>query len=309
MSEQRRWKSVAKFAVKLLIAAAILYFVFQKLDTQSLKRYLFTISPLYIALAFSFFVLSKVLSAFRLKRFLDVLAVPVSSASNLKLYWLGMFYNLFLPGGIGGDGYKILLFRQKYQVPAKKLVVPLLLDRVSGVFSLVILLCALVLFISVPFISTPLWPIALLGIVVLVVSSYFIIQKLFPAYTLRFFYLTPYSLAVQGCQVVSATVLLIGFGVQCRLAENLFSFLVSSIVSIVPITPGGVGLRELTFTYSAKWGLIVCGQAAPEMIEQTITYGAALGLMFFAITALASLFGLYYHLFPEKMGILHQKKA
>ncbi len=29
---------------------------------------------------------------------------------NAMLYWQGMAYNLFLPGGIGGDAYKMLAY-------------------------------------------------------------------------------------------------------------------------------------------------------------------------------------------------------
>ncbi len=50
-----------------------------------------------------------------------------------------MFYNLFLPGGIGGDGYKIYLLQKNYQTGTKKIFGAVLADRISGMVALVVL--------------------------------------------------------------------------------------------------------------------------------------------------------------------------
>ncbi len=39
-----------------------------------------------------------------------------------------MFYNLFLPGGIGGDAYKGYVLKKKYEVKTKSVVSILVLD-------------------------------------------------------------------------------------------------------------------------------------------------------------------------------------
>jgi hypothetical protein len=40
-----------------------------------------------------------------------------------------MFYNLFLPGAISGDAYKVVLLTRKYDVSYKKITAAVLLDR------------------------------------------------------------------------------------------------------------------------------------------------------------------------------------
>ena len=72
--------------------------------------------------------------------------VFISEKENLKLYYKGMFYNIMLPGGIGGDGYKGYYLHNTLQVPVKNLVRPILWDRITGAVSIVILIFVLVNF-------------------------------------------------------------------------------------------------------------------------------------------------------------------
>ena len=92
-----------------------------------------------------------------------------------------------------------------------------------------------------------------------------------------------YSLVLQGLQIVASWVLLEGLNLSDHAISYLFLFTLSSIVSVLPITLGGIGAREVTFFYGAQ----VLG------IE---TNGAvALSISFFVINALVSLIGIYFH--------------
>jgi hypothetical protein len=52
---------------------------------------------------------------------------------NLRLYFLGLFYNVLLPGGIGGDGYKIFMSEAKHiKFPAKNCSGPLCSIGLAG---------------------------------------------------------------------------------------------------------------------------------------------------------------------------------
>jgi hypothetical protein len=51
-----------------------------------------------------------------------------------------MFYNLFLPGAISGDAYKVVLLTRKYDVSYKKITAAVLLDRFSGLLALGLIL-------------------------------------------------------------------------------------------------------------------------------------------------------------------------
>jgi uncharacterized membrane protein YbhN (UPF0104 family) len=71
--------------------------------------------------------------------------------------------------------------------------------------------------------------------------------------------------------------------IEVSTLEYLFIFLISSIVSVLPLTIGGIGSRELVFLYGALWlGL-----------EEDRSVG--ISMLFFLITAFVSLLGIWYH--------------
>ena len=63
----------------------------------------------------------------------------------------------------------------------------------------------------------------------------------------------------------------------------IFTFLVSSIAAIIPITPGGIGLREATF------------QIGANILDFDAVAGPAIGTLFFIITLVVSFWGILYH--------------
>src|SRR6185295_9413691 len=88
------------------------------------------------------FIISKIVSSFRLNLYFKNAGVELSQPQNLRLYWLGMFYNLFLPGSISGDAYKVILLKRKYNASYKKTSAAVLLDRFSGLLALGLIMSA-----------------------------------------------------------------------------------------------------------------------------------------------------------------------
>ena len=127
-----RFKNQLKTALKLLLTGLALYLVFRKIDTGQLFQLTKSIHWFWLIPAVVLFILSKVATAIRLNRYFENIGIHLSERQNWKLYLIGMFYNLFLPGGIGGDGYKVYLLNKEFRTPVKKLVQAALLDRLGG---------------------------------------------------------------------------------------------------------------------------------------------------------------------------------
>ena len=136
-----KYRRHAITALKVLVSAALIYFIFTKLDITEVMTILKKTKPFYLLSAAVFLVLSKVIASFRLNLYFHQLGVRLTQKSNLKLYLLGMFYNLFLPGGIGGDAYKGFVIQKKYPVPTKRVVSALVLDRLSGLLLIFLYSC------------------------------------------------------------------------------------------------------------------------------------------------------------------------
>ncbi|HHE06126.1 MAG TPA: flippase-like domain-containing protein, partial [Epsilonproteobacteria bacterium] len=134
-------KKAFSVAIKVLLSAAAIYLVLQKIDFTKTKDIFSTINYFWLTLGFIAFTLSRIIGAIRLNLYFSQIGLHLPAILNLKLYYLGMFYNLFLPGGIGGDGYKIYFLHKYYHTKKLLLLKATLLDRISGLFALIFLAC------------------------------------------------------------------------------------------------------------------------------------------------------------------------
>ena len=233
-------------------------------------------NPSLLALGLLLYNLSKVLSSFRLNLCFRDYDVVLSTKDNLVLYYIGMFYNLFLPGGIGGDAYKVWLLRQNGFGETNHLVRSVLFDRISGMMMLG------VLGLTLGWVSFPDIPYRYLLVfaAVITIPGFYILTLLFAKQLLKsFFKTTILSLGVQGLQIFCALAILTGLGVEDHILVYVTVFLISSLVSVLPISVGGIGIRELVFVAAAGFW----------PISQDVS--VAFSLLFFLLTALSSLPG------------------
>ncbi|MFC5626472.1 lysylphosphatidylglycerol synthase transmembrane domain-containing protein [Algoriphagus winogradskyi] len=268
--------------LKLVLTGLALFLVFRKIDTDQLWQITKTIHWLWLIPAILTFVLSKLFTAFRLNLYFKNIGVQISEKLNIKLYLIGMFYNLFLPGGIGGDGYKVYLLNKHYQTPVKPLVQASLLDRLGGLVAIVFLLLALVLPVdlTLPFASQIPWELLVVIAALLVFPAFWLMQKLlFKAFLPSFWKANGWSMAGQLAQLICAWFILKSLGVTENFLAYQLVFLLSSIVAVLPLTIGGVGARELVFVYAHTYA----------GIDEAIA--VAFSLIFFLITAMVSLTG------------------
>jgi len=268
-----------KFFAKLLLTAGALFIVFRKINSKELLQVLLQADLFYLLLATLFFILSKILSSFRLNYFLRAENVVITQLYNLKLYWLGMYYNLFLPGGIGGDGYKIYLLNKTTGVKVKSLFWAVLLDRVTGLLALFCLTTSLAYALPV---GVQWKQFIWLLIPFSVVLFYVVIRYFFSKYKGSFIITNIQSFGVQLLQLLSAFLILKAIGVSENYYLYMFVFLLSSIVATIPFTIGGVGAREITFIIGA------------ELLGLQMEPSVGLSFLFFFITAVVSLSGMYY---------------
>lgn len=280
MTEKQRKLLVT--ALKIGVSIALLYFIFTKIDFADVIQVLKSANPFWLAGAMVLFAISKIFNSFRLNLYFHVIDVRLTQVANLKLYLLGMFYNLFLPGGIGGDAYKGYVIQKKFKAGTKKVVGVLLLDRLSGMLLILMYACALAGLIDVPILKNfkiLFW----LAIPIGVFIFWIINKKMFP-YALPVFWKSfGYSALLQAIQLLAILCVIKALAIKTSVLAYLFIFMISSVVSVIPLTIGGVGSREVTFLYGAKW------------LNLDANTAIGISFTFFLITALVSLFGIVYH--------------
>ncbi len=283
-----RLKRLLITILKFAVTAAALYFVIRKVDVAQVKSLYGQADLVMLAGALLAFALSKLISAFRLNLYFRTIGINLKESANVRLYLLGMFYNLFLPGGIGGDGYKVYLLQKKYQTGTKKLIGAVLADRISGMVALAVLsLAGISLLKTGPGLSVLNFSFILIPAAFL--AYYLFIRYIYPHFLKINLVTFGYGFAVQLLQVISAGLLLLALGEAHDHLSYLVIFLVSSVVAVLPISVGGVGVRELTFLYGS------------QLLNVDMNIAVGISFLFYAITALVSLTGAWYLFRPVRL--------
>jgi len=237
----------------------------------------------YLVVGLLFVVVSSFLSAFRQNLSFRSTGAHLSPVLNLKLYWVGMFYNLFLPGGIGGDGIKVYLVHKYRKNGVKKNIGAMLVNRVAGLVAIGMITILLYYF------SGDIFKIGLsglLGIPLLYLFYYFVLKYFLKSFLPIQAGLFGWSMLLQLMQLLSALFILIAFNQFSDVTEYLFLFFFSAIATAIPITIGGVGAREMVFLFGAKF------------LHLNKELSIALSVMFFLLSAIVSLVGIYWVFFP-----------
>jgi uncharacterized membrane protein YbhN (UPF0104 family) len=239
--------------VRLLIAVAAMYFALRNVNWQEIKQLGWNASLLWLLPAFLLYNVSQCISAYRLLQFYKILQPGITYLFNLRLYYKGMFYNLFLPGGIGGDAYKIISLKNSSNT-YKQLTTATLLDRVNGLSILALIITVLSLFVSLEgwldgfFSLLPL--LAAVGLPCFWLIVYFFFKpfnRLLPFTGLL-------SAFIQGFQLLSFLCVLSALQINTSSpAELALVFFVSSVISALPFSIGGIGTRELAMATGAAY--------------------------------------------------------
>ena len=263
---------------KILISVILLYFVFQKIPFREVTKLWSNINFIYLLIASLLFLASQIISTKRLELYFKANDFHLSFRSNLELYFLGMFYNFFIPGGIGGDAYKVYLLNKNFGWSAKKITSSLFNDRLSGLLAI----CVLILGFSFNLLEAKFFPILFMLLVVGFFFTYFLTKKLFSTYTKVFFKAFSYSFLVQILQVISFISLLKSLDVTDNFTIYAVVFLASSVLSLISFA--GIGVREMLFLQASKW----------FSFQPEISVSAS--LLFTMITAFFSLFGVIFQI-------------
>ncbi|SFI54671.1 lysylphosphatidylglycerol synthase transmembrane domain-containing protein [Halpernia frigidisoli] len=275
--------------LKIAVSLVLLILVFRKINFQEVAEVLKHVHFIPLFFASILFFSSQVLSAKRLEFYLKAQDFNLSFKSNFELYFLGMFYNFFIPGGVGGDAYKIYLLHQNFDWSAKKLTSALFNDRLSGLLAIIILICG---FASYLFDNQYLI-LFLLIILIVILSSFQLSKKIFPAYKSIFFKTFFISVLIQVLQVSCFLFLLKSLGVNENYLIYALVFLASSVLSLISFA--GIGVREMLFFQAAKY------------FDFNATISVSASLLFTLITAIFSFIGVYFQIRKLNLNLAENK--
>lgn len=237
-------KKNAITVLKIIISVASIYLVLQKVRFNDIVTALMTANNLLLILSLMLYILSKMISALRTFTILEKYKIPFSILENLKIYWTAMYYNLFLPGGIGGDIYRTILINRRHKAGLKLSTSIVLMDRTAGLTALIAsgLICLLFTSLKVKF-----YILSALGVPFILLLFAVFTNTLLPRLKSRLVEITIQSFLVQLCQIYCLWLILYAFRITSDYQVYILIFLVSSIAAMLPFSVGGIGVREFVF--------------------------------------------------------------
>jgi len=306
MTSPKKWLIV----LQLLITGGLLTWIFSNSEFRSqIGEVLLRENPNWLLLGFLLAGLSHLLGIIRWRIFLVALEIRISFWRAAQIYLLGLFFSTFLIGMIAGDAAKaLILISQGHRRSAAFLSI--ILDRISGLIVLVFSSVVLMLWhydwlmsskIIGQMMHIVLWYFGvLMGLLIISfvavriklpdripdrVSFKWRIQEFCNGY---YVFISKWPRAIAACGVsigVTALYYAVFYCSAQAAAVNLslsevFAFMpmVEAIVGL-PITFGGIGMREHLFT-------LILGELSAVPLTQAVMVSIT-GYLLFALWGLA----------------------
>ena len=132
MTRERRLFSTL---IKVAVTAALYAAVFYTIDVGKLWDRLQTVRVGWVALGVLVYAGGQWLSAWRWWLLLRPVRLDVPYLRMVAFYFIGMFFNIFLPTIVGGDAVKALLLTRETGAPARS-TMSVFMERNVGLFAL-----------------------------------------------------------------------------------------------------------------------------------------------------------------------------
>ncbi len=279
----------------MIIAVAAMYIVSRKVDWHDVRRIEWGCSLLWLLPAFICYNLSQCISAYRLLQYYKVFLPAINYLFNLRLYYRGMFYNLFLPGGIGGDAYKIVALKNSSNT-YRQLTTATLMDRVTGLGVLIVIITTLSLLVPIQGLLDDFFSILPMLVITGVPAYYLVVWYYFKPFHHVLPTAASLSLLVQGFQMLCFFCILVALKIDTDpVLVAAFLFFTSSVIAAMPVSIGGIGTRELAIATGA-----LHFQFSPAKMVTA-------SLIFFLLVVMSSLMGWLINVKESRAASLDQK--
>ena len=283
---------MVKLFIKFTISGILIALVLYKINLHNLVYMMRKIGVLEFLGLSCLYIFAQLISSLRWSMVISSLKEKTSPLYLFKLYLMGMFANLFLPSTIGGDTIKGYIISKSIGV--RKAVSSIFLERYNGLLVLLLLsLISSLLFFK-------LFGIKIVGLIVGIN-----IFSLFAIYTLKFikhekvrnFYIdiatfhksrnfypvTALSFLVQTINILMYFFVALKLNFHANIAFYFAFIPIITLISFLPISFNGIGVREFSFVYFFKFAGLSSTQA--------VTLSLA---VFFVVVFTSLLGGIFY---------------
>jgi uncharacterized membrane protein YbhN (UPF0104 family) len=303
----KKHRATAILLAKIGVSAGLLAFFLSKLDFSHFWETLSGADLGYVSLAMVAYLVGQVISAVRWTVLSRPLGFNMGLSGMTAYYFIGMFFNLFAPGTVGGDLSKIYYLTREGQQDGNeswgaatlRAAVSVVADRAVGMCVLVWLGAAgLLLFAHYriqPAVRSATLALAgglLLGGLCLPLITKYLPQDSHPLVSKLRVALESYGRHLTAVPIAMALSLIVhllqawmhvvmgkALGMELPFSFCIILYPLVGTFAAIPVSFGGIGLRESGYMYL----LVALGFASEK--------GIAFGLLLFIVVAIDSLLG------------------
>lgn len=274
---KKTYITIIQLSISILFVSLTIY----KIDIKSLIDIFNKIDLNFFLLSPIAYFISQIIASERLRNLLNISGFKLTFFENGRIYLIGIFYNFFIPGGIGGDIYKTYLFKKIYNWEISQTIKIIIKDRLIGLGALFILL---VFLDNDLILKLNLFNKIILSLILFAMGSF--ITKVVFENNNGFVKSLFLSIAAQLFQFISIILIILSLTIDSNIIEILFVFIISSILSVFSF--GGIGIREYIF-YSAAYVLTISEELS-----------TSIGLLFTISAVICSVPGFYFSIKKPK---------
>ena len=303
------------FFIKLLISGGLVVFLLQQIDIDKLITSIGLSRRPYLFLGYLLGIMNVLVCTVRWRMLLSKSNIIISYFDLMKAYFVGMFFNIFFPTGYGGDavrGYK--LYKKSMMMAASFSSV--VVERIVG-FSALISVSLISLMLSINFLNYKIC-LSVLGITIVFFATLgvFFNRKLFRRFGVllkifkfekhrekivglydtilsykkyKFLLLRVYAISILSHCLMILSIYAFSLAIDLHIHIGYFFLFIPviNIITLVPVTLSGVGIREGGFVYFFS------------LIEVMPSDSFLISILFFSQLLFIGLIGCSYYLFTS----------
>ncbi|MAV13922.1 MAG: hypothetical protein CMC28_03140, partial [Flavobacteriaceae bacterium] len=203
--------------LQITVTIFFVWYTFSKINLIQLKNIINDLNINFLFFSVITYFFSQYISSLRLHFILNNNNLKITKALNFQFYLIGMFYNFFIPGGIGGDAYKGYLMNKRFKWSIKNIIKLLFIDRFIGL----VMLISILIFVENGLLLNLNILIRFIFFTLLIFVGYIITKKLTSNNSL-FFKAYTYSALIQLTQFLSLIFILLSLGISKNFIEIIF---------------------------------------------------------------------------------------
>jgi len=260
-------KSVFSTCLRVTVSAALLVWLFSKTDVTTILKTAGQLPFLVWTVTFFFFIMLCTMAATRWFLLSGILGITGKWFTFVGYYFIGLFFNFFMPSSVGGDFFKIL-FLSKGQQGILIGSCSVLADRMIGLLTMLLTgALAVLLYPGVILSGQKEWlfqisAVGIAGLLICIPLLFYLLRKFRPAFSEKLAVLMEIwqhprvllkiavlSVFLNGLLVAIIIVLAANIGIELHPSYYFAIFPLTAIITVLPVSFNGIGLRESAFVY------------------------------------------------------------